>query len=366
MNAPTKFGAADVITETFNPDDGEIPVLTASRRADGWSAERQRVFLETIAEGQGVECACLRVGLSTASAYAFRRTARGAAFALGWRAATLIARHSIAETLLVRALEGQVDTVVRADGSTMTRHRHDNRLAMSLLRRLDRQVEEAPDTEIRTAQIIVQDFDSYLDLIGQDGGAARAGLFLARRGAIGGEGADTRDLEPILALAAADRLVRTGVSTAGEVDIADLDPARRAEWTADQWSRAEAAGLVALAPPPPPPEPDPVPETVRACQESQHSLVDIAVDAREQADGRVWQDEETGNWLTDFPPPPDFVGREEGRFGDPAYVRDCDAEEELAAEALRDAEVAALDDEDRPAYTAWRAAARAAISTSPT
>src|SRR3546814_17302602 len=33
-------------------------------------------------------------------------------------------------------------------------------------------------------------------------------------------------------------------------DLADLDPAQRAGWTADQWARAEAAGLVAFAPPP--------------------------------------------------------------------------------------------------------------------
>uniref|UniRef100_UPI0025F5587A hypothetical protein n=1 Tax=uncultured Aureimonas sp. TaxID=1604662 RepID=UPI0025F5587A len=38
--------------------------FTASRRADGWSAERQRAFLEAIAEGHGVERAAARVGLS--------------------------------------------------------------------------------------------------------------------------------------------------------------------------------------------------------------------------------------------------------------------------------------------------------------
>ncbi len=82
--------------ETFLPEE---PLL-ASRRQDGWTAAAQRTFLEAIAEGHGVEVACARVGLSTASAYAYRRTAKGAAFALGWRAATLVARDAIAETLL--------------------------------------------------------------------------------------------------------------------------------------------------------------------------------------------------------------------------------------------------------------------------
>jgi len=123
------------IAATFLPED-DSPYV--SRRASGWSAPAQRAFLEAIAEGHGVDVACSRVGLSVASAYAFRRSAKGAPFALGWRAATLLARDCVAETLMVRALEGQVDTFMRPDGTAVTRHRHDNNLAVSLLRRLDR------------------------------------------------------------------------------------------------------------------------------------------------------------------------------------------------------------------------------------
>ena len=92
------------------PQSASIPTETTSRRADGWSAANQRAFLEAIAEGHGVDAACARVRLSATSAYAFRRTAKGAAFALGWRAASLVAREVVAETLLVRALDGQTDT----------------------------------------------------------------------------------------------------------------------------------------------------------------------------------------------------------------------------------------------------------------
>ena len=66
-------------TKAFQAWD-ETPLLSW-RRADGWSAANQRLFLEAIAEGHGVEAATMRVGLSAASAYAFRRTAKGAAFA---------------------------------------------------------------------------------------------------------------------------------------------------------------------------------------------------------------------------------------------------------------------------------------------
>ena len=236
--------------ETFLPesDDEDLSAPRGdgpfSRRLDGWSAAHQRRFLEAIGEGHGVEAACRCVGLSATSAYAFRRTAKGAAFALGWRAASLVAREAIAETLLVRALEGQVDTYVRADGTSVTRHRHDNRLAMSLLARLDRQVEAAPDADVRAAKLVAQDFPAFLDLVTRDEGPARAGLFLARRagGLLGDDLADdaenASDLAPIYALAIADRLVRTGVATAGEVPVDDLDPTARDGWTAEQWQRA--------------------------------------------------------------------------------------------------------------------------------
>ncbi|MEG8027040.1 hypothetical protein [Sphingomonas aerolata] len=151
-----------------------------SRRQDGWSAANQRRFLEALAEGHGVDVAARRVGLSATSAYAFRRTAKGAVFALGWRAAALVARDSIAETLLVRALEGTVDTIVRGE-TVITRHKYDNRPGLALLARLDRQAESAPDADAKAARLVAQEFDAYLDLVGRDQGAARAGLFLARR-----------------------------------------------------------------------------------------------------------------------------------------------------------------------------------------
>lgn len=329
------------------PEDGAPTIV--SRRADGWSAANQRRFLEAIAEGHGVEAACRCVGLSAASAYAFRRTAKGAAFALGWRAASLVAREAIAETLLVRALEGQVDTYIRADGSEVTRHRHDNRLAMSLLARLDRQVEAAPDADVKAARLVAQEFDAYLDLVTRDEGPARAGLFLARRsGQLGDGGEDPVDLAPIYALAAADRLVRTGVATAGEVPVDDLDPAQRASWTAEQWARAEAAGLLRLAvsaqPDLPPDLPQdatdpqaadpraaaivPAAHTAPASQLSQHWRgAGLPAEARfadplhPDAPPLVWWDPVGGEWLTRFPPPDDYDGEEDGEPGEEDYAR---------------------------------------------
>ena len=265
-----------------------------------WTPANQRRFLELVAEGNTARYAAYCIGLSAQSAYAFRRTARGQAFDLGWRAASLLARDGIADELLERAIRGQTETVTRDNGSEITRLRYDNRLAMSLLSRLDRQVETASDADTAAARLVAGAFDAYLDLVEKDGGPARAGLFLARRSP---PTEDARDLDPIRALAAADRFARAGSATAAEVDIADLDPARRGAWTADQWSRAEAAGLVALAPPPRE-EPE---STRQPCQ---------PVDEFEP----VWEDDEHG-WVTDAPPPADFDGEEEGEYGDDDYYR---------------------------------------------
>lgn len=313
------FDPADAAPAPFPDHDAYLPPINASRRADGWSAATQRIFLEAIAEGHGVAVSCMRVGLSVTSAYAFRRTAKGAAFALGWRAASLVARETIAETLLVRALDGQTETCCRADGSTVTRHRHDNRLAMSLLSRLDRQMESAPDADVKAARVVAQEFHAFLDLVEEDGGPARAGLFLARRAgrldAATAPGDDAAlDLAPIHALAAADRLARTGVATAQEVSIADLDPARRDGWTADQWLRAEAAGLVAFTPPPAEPDDD----TASSPQHSQHSPADSP---------HVWWDDIAVAWRTDFPPPADFTGFRDGWPGAFGFERALTAAE---------------------------------------
>ncbi|NIJ09024.1 hypothetical protein FHS31_002654 [Sphingomonas vulcanisoli] len=166
--------------------------LGDAARPDGWTGARRRSFLESLAEGHTVEAACRIVGLSVASAYALRRRAGGEAFALGWRAACLLARDALADTLTSRAIDGQVDTYTRADGEQVTRHRFDNRLAMAVLTRLDRLAEppaergagagaaatERPapsaDDPAQAARAVAADFPAFLDLITQEGADWRA------------------------------------------------------------------------------------------------------------------------------------------------------------------------------------------------
>jgi hypothetical protein len=179
-------------------------------------------------------------------------------------------------------------------------------------------VEAASDSDARAARLVAQEFDAYLDLVGQDGGPARAGLFLARRGsALDTDGGDAPDLAPLYALAAADRFVRTGHATAAEVPVDDLDPAARHQWSAAQWTRAEAAGLVAFAAARPSAVVD---DIAPPPQHSQHS----------PSDEPVWWDDDAEEWRTFFPPPAGFDGIEEGDPASPDYERSLTDAEEAA------------------------------------
>lgn len=325
----------------------EITPLAAEQRCrrDGWSADRQRAFLEAIAEGHTVDDAARLAGMTKQSAYALRRRAAGASFALGWAAASLLARDRIADTLIARALEGQVETWTRADGSTVSRHRYDNGLASRMLARLDRAVEEASGPEAHAARLVAREFDAFLDLIDREGGPARTGLFLAGRAADG----EDPDLDAIAALARADRWLKAGAGTPGEVDTRDLDPDQRAGWTAEQWTRAEAAGLLRLA----------GEDTAQSrqlgqlCSENDAKSGDCANDS--ENDERVWWDKHCG-WRTDFPPPAAFTGQQDGRYGEDFYERELTPEEEAVADAWRDAGEAELRAADEAARHRWLAA----------
>jgi hypothetical protein len=294
-----------------------------SQRITGWSGANQATFLRAIAEGATVGQACRLVGLTQQSAYAFRLSTRGAHFKLGWEAAALHARNILADALMERALHGNIETITRPDGSEIERHRFDNRLGMAMLNRLDRLADKAAkETTHAAARLIAQELDAYLDLLGQEIGPARAGLFLARRIEPAGED----DLAPIRTLARADQWLRTHTDLAEPLD--DLDPAARADWSAGDWNRAEAAGLVALAP-------------ARGDMQEIQDFPDTPDSAEAGEEPRVWWDGGDEKWRTDFPPPADFHGEEDGDYGDEDYSRELTADEEELVEAPRRAEIAA-------------------------
>ena len=112
---------------------------TRRLREGGWDGPKMATFLGTLADTGVVTFACRACGISAKSAYALRH--RDPVFAKGWDAALSITRHRLADELLARSLKGSHEALLR-DGAIVAERQHfDNKLAFSMLRRLDRQAE---------------------------------------------------------------------------------------------------------------------------------------------------------------------------------------------------------------------------------
>ena len=145
---------------------------TDAPRVDGWTYERQAAFLMTLSETGLVSQACAFAEMSVASAYALRREPRGAAFALGWQAAHLLARDRLEDVLLEAAISGVESVSTRVDGATYRRTLNGN-LSMAVLNRLDKRAAALDDRAIAVSRSIGAAFEAFLTLV-LDGGKAEA------------------------------------------------------------------------------------------------------------------------------------------------------------------------------------------------
>jgi len=105
-------------------------------RHDGWTGEKMAAFCESLAETAVVAEACEAARMGISGAYALRR--RNPVFAAAWDAALSIARGRLADTLLARSMEGNIEQIYRDGELVGERHVLDNRLGLAILRRLDR------------------------------------------------------------------------------------------------------------------------------------------------------------------------------------------------------------------------------------
>ena len=116
--------------------DGDDFAAASTR---GWDAGRKVRFLHALALKGDVRAACARVGMSRQSAYVLRR--RDGDFARGWAGALVLARDHAEEVLATRALDGVEEAVWFHGEQVGVRRRHDARLLLAHLARLDRQAE---------------------------------------------------------------------------------------------------------------------------------------------------------------------------------------------------------------------------------
>lgn len=111
-----------------------VPVLK-KRRKDGWSPDKQRAFIEALADSGSVATAALTVGMSESSAYRLRRAPGAEAFDRAWSAAIDAASKKLLDAAFERALVGTDEPVFDRDGNRVGRRlRQSDRLLMFLLR----------------------------------------------------------------------------------------------------------------------------------------------------------------------------------------------------------------------------------------
>ncbi len=133
-------------------------------RRDGWTPFARRLFLQVLGETGRVSLACEYAQLSKQSAYALR--ARDPVFAAGWDAACEIARAPLADALYERAVEGVTDTITRNGEVVAERHRHDSRLSVAVLHRLDKRCDRAAEAGARHLALVAR-WDDWLRLVGK-------------------------------------------------------------------------------------------------------------------------------------------------------------------------------------------------------
>jgi len=254
------------------------------------------IFCETLAETAVVAEACEEARMGISGAYACRR--RNPVFAAAWDAALTIARERLADTLLARSMEGNIEQIWRDGEVVGERHVLDNRLGLAILRRLDR--------------------------------LAETGMTVSSRGERNLYPCEGRG--PVRQEKTLDPCGRRGTGNF------DWDLAIDALRTGDEASVCKALALF---------KDDEVEEVedppVSLSQSDEPEEIDLS--------GRCWLNEDCDErvWMTDFPPPAGFTGYESGEYGDPdaLYSRECTPEEAaiLEADAARDRDAERAEDE---------------------
>ena len=111
-----------------------VPVPRQTSRHDGWTEDRQRRFIEALADTGSVAAACKAVNMSTVGAYHLRRQRGAESFRQAWQAAIDLGVQRIEDVAMDRALNG-VDVPVYSYGKLVgTRTAYNDRLLMFMLR----------------------------------------------------------------------------------------------------------------------------------------------------------------------------------------------------------------------------------------
>lgn len=241
---------------------------TRHYRHDGWTPAARAAFLETLARSGVVTDACREVQRSSQAAYALRN--RDPLFAAGWDAALSMARTRLADDLFHRAVHGVVDQIWKDGMVVAERHRHDNRLSIAVLNRLDARSDRAERIG-GPGRRAAANWDSYLAATAED---------------------RTADLRAMLAPPPPEADDEDAILGSGgdSMLIHQLRQLRQGKALDEEEGEGEELD-----------------------------------DSDDDDAARVWVEDHS--WRTDFPPPDDFNGFEVACYGDGDYSRQCTPEE---------------------------------------
>jgi len=116
------------------PFDG-VELDNSRKRLAGWSVDRQRLFLETLAETGSVHLASDAARLTARSAYRLRT--RSPAFARAWDTALQLSVGRLSAIVFDRAINGRVEQIFREGDLIAERRVPSDKLLTWLLARLD-------------------------------------------------------------------------------------------------------------------------------------------------------------------------------------------------------------------------------------
>lgn len=110
------------------------PVPRKYNRHDGWTPDRQRRFIEALADSGSVKRAAHAVNMPPEGAYLLRRHPKGGEFRAAWEAALALGVQRLEDVAMERAIHGVEVPVYHFGQIVGTRRVYNDRLLMFLLR----------------------------------------------------------------------------------------------------------------------------------------------------------------------------------------------------------------------------------------
>jgi hypothetical protein len=134
----TKLKVVEAVADIVSaPKISDFEPAPTRKRHAGWTAERQRNFINRLALTGNVGDACASVSVASSSAYRLRNKAGAASFARAWDAALRLCATRLSAIGLDRAINGRVERFYKDGELVMERRVPSDFLLTWFLSRLD-------------------------------------------------------------------------------------------------------------------------------------------------------------------------------------------------------------------------------------